>query len=109
MMEQNVYEANNAVTKVRLNSFSKSYAKAVLSCNLSPSDRMKKSQKLLDYLCYKFKIASVKLRVTDRGRIIKNNSAQVYGKYFPSFQTILNIIPLLRQIRQSQSNLFISH
>lgn len=88
-MVQTTYEKSNAVTNVRLNSFNKSYAKAMLSSKENRTDRLRKAQKLLDYLCDKFKIASVSVEVTDNKRPLKWNSAQVYGKYYPSVRHIV--------------------
>lgn len=79
-MAKTIYEKSNEVTKVRLNSFNKVYAKEVLNSCETSSDREYNAQLLLDYLCKKFKIASVTLTVTPMARPYRRNT-QTYGLY----------------------------
>lgn len=89
IQNKTTYEKSNAVTEVRLNSFNKSYSKQMLSSKDSEADRMKKAQKLLNYLCEKFKIPYAPIKVVNNSRPLKWNNAQVYGKYYPTTRLIL--------------------
>lgn len=88
-MVKTIYERSNAVTEVRLNTFNKSYAKAILASNDTEADRLKKGKRLLDYLCEKFRIPYVDLEVVKYSRPLKWNNAQVYGKYYPVVKDIV--------------------
>ena len=59
------YELSNSIDVVKLNCFDKTYYKKLLGCGDDASQRQKCAQDLVDYLCRKFKIVSVKTYVID--------------------------------------------
>lgn len=76
------YEISNSITNVRLNSFRASYSHDLLKCGESITERQRVAQKLLNYLCDKFKINYVSLNVSTKARPSKGNG-QTYGLYYP--------------------------
>lgn len=81
------YIKSNSIESVRLKSFNKKYSSQVLKCDDDAINRHKESQVLLDYLCDKFKIERVYLKVLDTNqRAIRNG--HVCGDYNPSFNVI---------------------
>ena len=73
------YEKSNSILEVALKRFSNSYSHDFLSSDTSIKDREKNAQKLIDYLCDKFKIPHCYViisnkrqnHVTRNGKLIK--------------------------------------
>lgn len=86
------YDKSNSITEVVLKRFSSSYSHDFLSSNTSIKDREKNAQKLVDYLCDKFKIPHCYViisnkrqnHVTRNGKLVK----KVYGRYLKNLNTI---------------------
>lgn len=86
------YEKSNSILEVALKRFSSSYSHDFLSSDTSIKDREKNAQKLVDYLCDKFKIPHCYViisnkrqnHVTRNGKLIK----KVYGRYMINLNTI---------------------
>ena len=74
----------NRVISVGIDAFDKTHADRLVNCQ--PNEREKKSQKLLDYLCKRFKIANVK--------IILNNETNGYSYYSNNEIIICNSLSL---------------
>ena len=78
------YEKSNKHPSVSLNSFSKSYMKAMLNSGESIAKRKEKGQELLDYLCDKFHIDRLPLIVTASPRpkrVRGNTTSERHGFY----------------------------
>ena len=86
------YEKSNSILEVALKRFSSSYSHDFLSSDTGIKDREKNAQKLVDYLCDKFKIPHCYViisnkrqnHVTRNGKLIK----KVYGRYMINLNTI---------------------
>ena len=86
------YEKSNSILEVALKRFSASYSHDFLSSDTTIKDREKNAQKLIDYLCDKFKIPHCSViisnkrqnHVTRNGKLIK----KVYGRYMINLNTI---------------------
>lgn len=86
------YEKSNSILEVALKRFSSSYSHDFLSSDTSIKDREKNAQKLVDYLCDRFKIPHCYViisnkrqnHVTRNGKLIK----KVYGRYMINLNTI---------------------
>lgn len=81
------YKLSNDIPQVRLNSFSGAYYKMFMECGTSYTNRNIVGQKVLDYLCDKFKIERVKLIVYNAPQLHHNNSNgslrdKTLGRYF---------------------------
>lgn len=63
-----VYQQSNAIITVALNRFSKSEYNAFLKADESITSRQRLAQRLIDYLCKKFKIASAQVKVVNRAQ-----------------------------------------
>lgn len=63
-----VYQQSNAIVTVALNRFSKSEYNAFLKADESITSRQRLAQRLIDYLCKKFKIASAQVKVVNRAQ-----------------------------------------
>lgn len=64
--KQYVYNESNKHTEVTLNKFSKKEIENILSSTENRDDRQIKSQAFCDYLCDKFKIPRLEVRVVNR-------------------------------------------
>lgn len=82
------YEISNGTTNVRLNSFRASYSHSLFKCGETITNRQRTAQKLLNYLCDKFKINNVTLIVTVKPRPSKGRG-EVYGTYYPLQKNIV--------------------
>jgi hypothetical protein len=60
------YEKSNEIVVVRLNKFDKKYYTELLNCGEDIKQRQRVAQKLIDYLCDKFKIKNVQVIVIDK-------------------------------------------
>lgn len=77
MNNQKIYEKSNKIETVALNSFNSKDYYALLSTNEDAFNRQQKAQKLIDYLCSKFKINSVQVIVRNS---IQPHSVRETGK-----------------------------
>lgn len=85
------YEKSNSIMSVPLNKFRKTEYKGVLACGESESERQEASQRLLDYLCEKFGMPSVRVSVSTRKQPYKTGrrgGVTTHGYYKPSLRTI---------------------
>lgn len=86
---QTIYEKSNGITEVRLNRLSSNEYKKLLS----DKDRQKDAQRLVDYLCDKFKISKVSVCVTNKPQPHKHSSGRLRSKtlglYIPSKKQII--------------------
>ena len=85
------YEKSNSITSVSLNRFRKAEYKRLLGCGESESERQEVSQRLLDYLCDKFGMPSVRVSVSTRKQTCKTTrrgDVTTHGYYKPSSRTI---------------------
>lgn len=86
------YEKSNSITEVALKRFRATEANDFLAAKELCSDREKRAQKLVNYLCDKFGIPSCNVivsnkrqnHVTRNGKLIK----KVYGRYMINLNTI---------------------
>lgn len=86
------YIKSNQITEVKYNRFIKGYADDILKEYNSTYARQFDGQRLIDYLCDKYKIKRAKLLVTDKPRLLKNRGnkeIQTYGRYYPSEYKII--------------------
>lgn len=88
------YEKSNKYDSVALNKFSHKEWHDLLECGESFAERRDAGQRLLDYLCKKFKICSVSLSTTHKIQEHRDNSngtlrAKVLGKYYPQMRAIV--------------------
>lgn len=74
------YIESNLHNSVRLSKFASKYSQSLLNTTENVSDRQKHSQRLMDYLCNKFGIDSIKVYVTSKKRPQIDNR-QRYGYY----------------------------
>lgn len=87
----NAYEESNSIVAVDLNRFSKKYYSDLLNAGDDKIARQMASQKLISYLCDKFKMCDVHVIVTDKSQPRKKSarySAKIGGFYKPSNLTI---------------------
>ena len=91
-MIASAYEKSNSITEVALKRFRATEANDFLAAKELCSDREKRAQKLVNYLCDKFKIPHCYViisnkcqnHVTRNGKLIK----KVYGRYMINLNTI---------------------
>ena len=84
----NNYEISNKIENVRLNSFKSDYSKSLLRSSDNISQRHKRAETLLNYLCTKFKINNITLLVTNKPRPCKGRG-QIGGWYVPTEKKII--------------------
>lgn len=84
-MNMNMYKKSNQTENVSLKRFSKEKYVQMLSAGESNIIRTDYSQKLLDYLCGKFKIPNVKIQVINKCQPHNERNGKLqsktYGKY----------------------------
>ena len=83
------YEKSNSISEVRLTSFDKSYYRKLIKCGDSAKDRQITAQKLINYLCDKFKIKRVPVYVKDWSQPHRLNESgnirsKTFGRYWVS-------------------------
>lgn len=86
------YEKSNSILEVALKRFSRSYSHDFLLSDTTIKDREKNAQRLVNYLCDKFKIPHCYViisnkrqnHVTRNGKLVK----KVYGRYMINLSTI---------------------
>lgn len=100
-----IYQQSNAIITVALNRFSKAEYAAFLKADESISERQKLAQKLIDYLCKKFKIASAPVKVVNRAQPHTTNYSgnlrrKTLGTYTPGREiiTLYNLTAIKRQV-----------
>lgn len=84
----NNYEISNKIENVRLNSFKSDYSESLLRSGGNISQRQKRAETLLNYLCTKFKINNITLLVTNKPRPCKGRG-QICGWYVPTEKKII--------------------
>ena len=82
------FEISNKHVNVRLNAFNSRYSEFFLKSNETMSQRQKRAETLLNYLCGKFKIDNVTLLVTDKPRPCKGRG-QIHGWYVTAEKKII--------------------
>lgn len=87
-MNSTNYEISNKIENVRLNSFKSVYSESLLNSSENIAIRQKRAESLLKYLCGKFKINNVTLRVTNRPRPQKSRG-QIGGWYVVNEKKII--------------------
>ena len=84
----NNYEVSNKIENVRLTSFKSDYSESLLKGSDNISQRDKRAETLLNYLCTKFKINNITLLVTNKPRPCKGRG-QICGWYVPTEKKII--------------------
>lgn len=84
----NNYEVSNKIENVRLNSFKSVYSESLLRSSDNISQRKKRAETLLNYLCTKFKINNITLLVTNKPRPCKGR-VQIGGWYVQNEKKII--------------------
>lgn len=84
----NNYEVSNKIENVRLNSFKSEYSESLLRSGENISQRHKRAETLLNYLCAKFKINNITLLVTNKPRPCKGRG-QIGGWYVVNEKKII--------------------
>lgn len=82
MVDERLYKESNKIVAVRLNRFISEYSRNILKCSESVREREVAGQRLLDYLCDKFKCSGASLQLTQTPRVQRGN-AQIHGLYYP--------------------------
>lgn len=86
---EKAYKENNSITTVDYVRFSHKEYKSVLSCGESFSERRIAGQKLLDYLCDKYKVSPCRLIVKDAPqRTFKEGRGKILGTYRTGYHNI---------------------
>ena len=98
------YEKSNKETEVKYKSLSKKEYSDLLNAGIDIKNRKKAGQTLLDYLCDKYKISRIPLKVMNRGRK-KTSKGETHGfyKYSPSIKkgkeiTIYNLTAVKKDV-----------
>ena len=84
----NNYEVSNKIENVRLNAFKSEYSESLLRSGENISQRQKRAETLLNYLCAKFKINNITLLVTNKPRPCKGRG-QIGGWYVVNEKKII--------------------
>lgn len=89
----NVYQQSNAIVTVALSCFSKSEYNAFLQAGETAADRQKMAQKLIDYLCKKFKISRALVFVVNKPQPHSTGTSgtlrrKTLGVYHTGFESI---------------------
>lgn len=97
------YELSNDIQNVVLNRFRSDLSHDFLSSGDSVSAREKNAQKLVDYLCDKFKMPHCHVIISNKRQLhsMRNGklSSKTYGRYMPNVSTIeiFNITPITKK------------
>ena len=89
----NDYEISNNVKEVTLNRFKSEYSKTFLKSGDNIIMRQHNAQKLLNYLCDKFKIPCCRVQISDKAQLHRTNAngslkQKTYGRYYPAMMYI---------------------
>lgn len=97
------YEKSNSITEVALKRFRSDLSHDFLSSDTSIKDREKRAQKLVNYLCEKFKIASCIVEVKNKPQLHSTRNGKLrsktYGRYYPhkNYIEIFNLTAVKKQ------------
>lgn len=99
------YETSNRITEVKLSRFSKKEYQALLNTSENIQERQKAAQMLSDYLCSKFKMPKVSIKVVNRTqphRTVSSGRLQrkTLGTYTVQTQviTLYNLTAVKKQV-----------
>lgn len=91
-MTTSVYEKSNSITEVVLKRFRATEANDFLAAKELCSDRAKRAQKLVNYLCEKFGIPSCNVIVSNKPQLHSTRNGKLrsktYGMYCPNMRYI---------------------
>lgn len=103
--DNKTYEKSNKITTVALNKFSSKDYNAFLNADESIADRQRRAQTLATYLCGKFKLPNVVVKVVNRPQPHSTNlkgclSSKLLGTYAVNYEviTLYNLTAVKQQV-----------
>lgn len=104
-MITSVYEKSNSITEVALKRFRATEANDFLAAELF-SDREKRAQKLVNYLCDKFGIPSCNVIVSNKPQPHSTRNGKLRSKTYGMYCPNMRYIRLERKIGLTKSHLY---